>query len=146
MNYPTRNRVFPASADFSNLFENFFRPSGWEEENVAADMIPRIDVVEREHEFAVHAELPGVKKEDVEITVENGVLTISGATRSQTEEKEGDRVVRQERRYGRYVRSLRLGKEIDEKSVKAAYKDGVLALTLPKSEAVKPRKIAVNVQ
>jgi HSP20 family protein len=101
--------------------------------------------VERNNEFVVKAELPGVKKEDIDVSVENGVLTINAETRSETEEKEGDRVIRQERRYGKYVRSLRLGKAVDEKKVKASYRDGVLELVLPKAEEVKPKKISVDV-
>jgi len=132
--------------DIDTLFEGFFRPMRWVGEEAAGEgLAPRLDVVERNGDFVVKAELPGVKKDDIEVSVENGVLTLSAETRSETEEKEGDRVIRQERRYGRYLRSLRLGKEIDEKKVKASYKDGVLELVLPKAEAVKPRRISVDV-
>ena len=131
--------------DFDNLFEGFLRPMRWTEEEVTQGLAPRLDVVEHENEFVLQAEMPGIKKDDIEITLENGVLTISGESRSEMEEKEGERVIRQERRYGKYVRSLRLGKEIDEKKVKANYKDGILELVLPKSEEVKPKKISVNV-
>ena len=91
------------------------------------------------------ADVPGAKKEDIDVTLENGILTITAETKSEKEEKEGERVLRQERRYGKYVRSLRLGTQIDEKGVKANYKDGVLELTLPKAEEVKPKKITVDV-
>lgn len=131
--------------DFDNLFEGFFRPLRWVEEGASEGLVPRMDVSERDGEFVVKAEMPGIKKDDIEISLENGVLTISAETRSETEEKEGERVIRQERRYGKYLRSLRLGKEIDEKQVKASYKDGVLELVLPKAEAVKPKKISVDV-
>jgi HSP20 family protein len=103
-------------------------------------------VVERANEFVVRAELPGVKKDEIEVSLENGVLTIGAETKSETEEKEGDRVIRQERCYGKYLRSLRIGKDIDEKHVKAVYKDGVLELTLPKAETAKPKKINVGVE
>jgi HSP20 family protein len=132
--------------DIDTMFEGFFRPLRWVDEEVAGDgLAPRLDVVERSNEFVVKAELPGVKKEDIDVSVENGVLTINAETRSETEEKEGDRVIRQERRYGKYVRSLRLGKAVDEKKVKATYKDGILELVLPKAEEVKPKKISVDV-
>jgi HSP20 family protein len=130
--------------DFDRMFEGFLRPLRWVEE-AAGDLIPALDVTERDDEYVIKADLPGVKKEDIAITMENGVLTISAETKDEKEEKEGERVIRQERRYGKYVRSLRLGTEIDEKKVKAAYKDGVLELTLPKAEAVKPKKISVDV-
>ncbi len=132
--------------DFDSLFENFLRPRGMAEETVSEGLAPRLDVVEHDNEFVLQAEMPGIKKDDIEITLENGVLTISGESRSEKEEREGERVIRQERRYGKYVRSLRLGKEIDEKNVKASYKDGILELVLPKSEEVKPKKISVSVQ
>jgi len=132
--------------DLDTMFEGFFRPMRWMDEETASDgMAPRLDVVERNGEFVVRAELPGVRKEDIDISVENGVLTITAESRSESEEKDGDRVIRQERRYGKFVRSLRLGKAIDEKQVKAGYKDGVLELTLPKAEEVKPKKITVDV-
>ena len=131
--------------DFENLFENFLQPLRWTQEEASQGIAPRLDVVERDNEFVVKAEMPGMKKDDIEVSLENGVLTITAETKSETEEKEGDRVIRQERRYGQYLRSLRLGKEIDEKKVKASYKDGILELVLPKAEEVKPKKIAVNV-
>jgi HSP20 family protein len=131
--------------DFSSLFENFLQPMQWAEEEASQGIAPRLDVVERDNEFVVKAEMPGMKKDDIEISLENGVLTITAETQSETEEKEGDRVIRQERRYGKYLRSLRLGKEIDEKQVKASYKDGILELVLPKAEEVKPKKITVDV-
>ena len=95
--------------------------------------------------YTIHAELPGVRKADVNVTFENGVLTLSAETKSETEEKEGERVIRQERRYGKYMRSLRLGADIDESKVMANYKDGVLEIVLPKAEAVKPKRINVDV-
>lgn len=132
--------------DFNNLFEGFFRPMRWADEETASQgLAPALDVIERNGDFVVKAELPGVKKEDIDVAVENGVLTIAAESKSEHEEKEGDRVIRQERRYGRYVRSLRLGKAVDEKQVQASYKDGVLELVLPKAEEVKPKKITVNV-
>jgi len=131
--------------DFDNLFQNFLQPLRWVEEEAGQGIAPRLDVVERDNEFVVKAEMPGMKKDDIEVALENGVLTITAETKSETEEKEGDRVIRQERRYGKFLRSLRLGKEIDEKNVKASYKDGILELVLPKAEEVKPKKIAVNV-
>ncbi len=131
--------------ELDNMFEGFFRPARWVEEEASEGLFPRLDVTERDGEFVVTAELPGVKREDVDISIENGVLTISAETRSETEEKEGERVLRQERRYGKYLRSLRLGKEIDDHKVKATLRDGVLELVLPKAEAVKPKKISVDV-
>lgn len=132
--------------DFDNMFEGFLRPLRWvDEESASESLVPRLDVIEHNDEYVVRTEIPGARKEDIEVAVENGVLTISAETKSETEEKEGARVIRQERRYGKYLRSLRLDKTVDEKKVAAVYKDGVLELTLPKAEEVKPKKITVNV-
>jgi len=132
--------------DFDRLFQGFMSPMRWVEEARGEDLFPAMDVKEREGEYVVVADIPGAKKEDIDVTLENGILTISAETKSETEEKEGERLLRRERRYGNYVRSLRLGTQIDEKNVKANYKDGVLELILPKAEEVKPKKIAVDVK
>lgn len=131
--------------DFDNMFDGFLRPVRWVEEATSADLIPAMDIKEREHDFVVTSDLPGVNKDDINITVENGVLTITAETKLEKEEKDGERVIRQERRYGKYVRSLRLGTEVDSGNVKANYKDGVLELVLPKAESAKPKKISVDV-
>lgn len=130
--------------DWDRLFENFFQPVRWVEE-ATSDLVPALDVIEREHEFVVRTDMPGVKKEDIDITVENGVLTLSGESKTESEEKNGDRLIRQERRYGKFVRSLRLGTQVDAKNIKANYKDGVLEVTLPKAEEVKPKKVSIDV-
>lgn len=143
---PARTSARRWNDDIDQLFEGFFRPLRWVEEEAGEGLVPRLDVTERENEFIVHAEMPGVNKDDVNVTLEGGVLTISGECRQASEDKEGDRLIRQERRYGKYMRSLRLGKEIDEKKVKANYKDGILELILPKSEEVKPKRITVDVK
>lgn len=133
------------SDDFDRLFDGFLRPArtGGEEQGKA--LIPPTDVIEHDNEYLVRAELPGVRKEDIDITVQDGVLTINAESKSAVEERQGGRLIRQERRYGKYVRSMRLGAQIDEGKVKANYRDGVLELRLPKAEEVKPKKISVDV-
>ena len=132
--------------DFNRVFQGFLSPMRWVEEATGADLTPAMDVKERDDAYVIKTEMPGVNKDDVSITLENGVLTITGESKSEKEEKEGERVLRQERRYGKFVRSLRLGTQIDEKGVKASYKDGVLELVLPKAEEVKPKRITVDVE
>lgn len=131
--------------EFDNLFEGFFRPMRVFGEDVGKGLMPPVDVVESDDEYIVKADLPGIRKEDIDVTLQNGTLTINAESKSETEEKKGGRVVRQERRYGKYVRSMRLGSRVDESKVKANYKDGVLELVLPKTEEVKPKKISVGV-
>ena len=109
-----------------------------------ADWMPTVDISETESEYLIKAELPEVRKEDVKVTVENGVLTLQWERRQEKEEK-GRRFHRVERSYGSFVRSFTLPESVDEGGVKAEYKDGVLALHLPKSEKVKPKAIDVKV-
>ncbi|MEE8211091.1 MAG: Hsp20/alpha crystallin family protein [Acidiferrobacterales bacterium] len=140
-----RNRLGWFDEDFDDIFEGFFRPMRVFEEAPQRGLAPAVDVSENDNEYIVRAELPGVKKEDINVTLEEGVLAISGETKSETEEQKGGRVIRQERRYGKYMRSLRLGTQVDQHKTKAKYKDGVLELVLPKAESVKPKRIAVDV-
>jgi HSP20 family protein len=109
-----------------------------------ADWMPTVDISETEGEFLLKAELPEVRKDDVKVTVENGVLTLQGERRQEKEDK-GKRFHRVERSYGSFVRSFSLPESVDESGVKAEYKDGVLSLHLPKSEKVKPKAIEVKV-
>lgn len=140
-----RGRTSPWEAGFGNLFDEFLRPVRWVEEATSEELTPAIDIREREHDYVVHTDLPGVKKEDIDVNLENGVLTITAESRSEAREEQDGRLLRQERRYGRYQRSLRLGNQVDAGKVQASYRDGVLELVLPKAEEVKPKKISVNV-
>jgi HSP20 family protein len=106
--------------------------------------MPTVDISETDGEYLIKAELPEVKKEDVIVTVENGVLTLQGERRQEKEEK-GKRFHRVERLYGSFVRSFSLPESVDESGVKAEYTEGVLNLHLPKSEKVKPKAIDVKV-
>lgn len=141
MQWPRSGRSL-AGDDFDTLFEGFFRPMRRFEGPESYS--PPMDITERENEYLIHAEMPGVDKDAIDITLADGVLTITGESKQEREEKEGERVVRQERRYGRYTRSVQLGSQVDEKQVKATYKDGVLELVLPKAEEVKPKKITIS--
>jgi HSP20 family protein len=109
-----------------------------------ADWTPTVDISETDGEYQIRAEIPDVKKEDVKVTVEDGVLTIQGERKQEKEEK-GKRYHRIERSYGSFVRSFSLPDVIDEEKVKAEFKDGVLSLHLPKSEKAKPKAIEVKV-
>lgn len=105
---------------------------------------PSVDVAESENEFTVYAELPGLNKEDIKVTLEDNMLTIEGE-RKRIEEKQDAQVRRSERFYGTFKRAFTLSSEIDTEKVSADYKDGILTLTLPKFEAAKPRQIDVAV-
>ena len=141
---PTNSGWTLVNDELDNLLEGFFRPLRRRAENgVAAGAVPAMDVTERENEYVIRMDMPGVNREDIDITLAEGVLTVSGEVKRQHEEKAGDRLIREERCYGKLSRSVRLGSHIDDKKVSANYKDGVLELTLPKAEEMKPKKITV---
>lgn len=120
------------------------RQSNGKEMLTVADWMPSVDISETEEEFQIKAELPEVKKEDVKVTLESGVLTLQGERKYEREEK-GRKIHRVERSYGQFVRSFTLPDFVDETKVKAEFKDGVLSLHLPKSERAKPKAIEVKV-
>jgi HSP20 family protein len=104
---------------------------------------PTVDISETENQYEVNAEIPGLKKEDIKLSVEDNVLTLSGERKveKETDKKNYHRI---ERAYGKFERSFRLPKEVDAENIKANYKNGVLTVQLPKTEAVKPKEIAVS--
>lgn len=146
VNRAQRDRPFGwLEGSHENLIDAFFGPIRLAAESNNHLLVPAIDVSESDNEFSVRVDIPGVRKDDVSVTVENGVLTISAERMTETEDKDEDRIIRQERRTGKYQRSLRLGVDIDESNVKATHKDGVLQVVLPKAEKVKPKRINIDV-
>ncbi len=106
---------------------------------------PTVDVIEQDGSYVVKADIPGVKKEDIDIDIKDRILTIRGEKKTQEKtEKEG--YVRVERSYGKFVRNFTLPENVVEDKIAAKCTDGVLELTLPKKEEEKPKKIAIDVQ
>ena len=103
-----------------------------------------LDVVEEKEQYLLKADLPGVKKEDIKVSLEDNILSIT-AERKADAETHDKQVHRIERTYGWYQRTLNLGAQVDAAKIKANYKDGVLELTVPKSELAKPKSIDVHV-
>ncbi|MGQ0811758.1 MAG: Hsp20/alpha crystallin family protein [Nitrospiraceae bacterium] len=135
--------------DVSERLNRVFRRPAAQRSNgkemmTVADWTPSVDISENEAEYLIKAELPEVKKEDVKITLEDGVLTIHGERRQEKEEK-GKKYHRVERSYGSFIRSFMLPDQVEGVEVKAEFKDGVLNLHLPKSEKAKPKSIEVKV-
>ena len=106
------------------------------------DWMPLVDINETKDAFVVKAELPGVEKEDVSVKIDNGVLTIRGEKKVETEDKKQHRV---ECAYGSFIRSFTLPQTIKSDKIEAEYKNGILHLTLPKSEESKPKQIEVKI-
>lgn len=121
------------------FFEDFFAPSG----SQPSTLRPALDVSENEHAVTVTAELPGMSKEQVNLTIEDGVLTIWGEKRSEDERKEEQFHVT-ERSYGSFSRSITLPKGVDVEKAKANFENGLLRVVLPKQEEVKPRRLEID--
>ena len=107
---------------------------------------PSVDVAEEEKAYLVTAELPEVKKEDMTVSVENGVLTVSGERKKEREEKEGVRYHRIERCYGSFLRSFTLPEDADPASIKATMKDGVLKIRIEKRPGTPPKAIPIGAE
>ena len=109
-----------------------------------ADWAPRADISETDKNFCIKAEVPGIKSEDVKIDIDNHVLSIRGENKQEKEE-EGERFHRVERYYGSFARSFSLPENVDEEKIEATFKDGLLTLTIPKTEVKKPQAIEIKV-
>lgn len=132
--------------EFDNLFEGFLRPMEGQETDDDGSLVPRIDVTEQDQQFLVEAELPGVKKEDIDISMRDGVLTLSAETRDESEEVDKGRLIRRERRYGRFARSMSFGASVDEAGITARYGDGILTVIVPKIAPRQAEKINITVK
>ncbi len=127
---------------FDDLFRGFFmrpvRLEGQQEVQI------KIDVSEDEKAYTVHAEIPGVKKEDIQLSVDGGLISISAEVKNEKEIKEGNKLLRKERYFGRVSRSFTLAQDVDEEAVVAKYENGVLELQLPKRAVTRSRRIAIQ--
>ncbi len=140
------NRVLAEMGhDFNSIFDSCFNfPSVRSADNWA--FAPRVDIVEEKDNMKVVAEIPGMEKDDIKVSVENDVLTISGERKQAFEQKEGDNFVRSELRSGAFSRSFTLPEHLDAEKISADYKNGLLTITLPKTEKSKPKEIKVEVR
>lgn len=128
--------------DIDELFKGFFvRPALLEGQ---PKMQIKMDVKEDDKAYTVHADIPGVKKEDIQVSIDGNQVSISAETKSEKEEKKGEKVLRAERYYGKVERSFTLPHEVDETQAQAKYTDGVLQLTLPKKAPATAKKLAIQ--
>ena len=141
--WPTFGRLSSLRHEIDRLFEaplsELARAS-----QVLSGADPSVDIYEDKDSFVVKAELPGMKKEDIDVSLHDGTLSISGERKSE-EKLENAEVYRSERFFGRFQRTVTLPATVDAGSIKAEYKDGVLTVTLPKAEEAKPKQIDVQV-
>ena len=126
--------------EMNRLFETSLRRHGaWE-----GAFAPALDIVEEKDTLLVKADLPGLTKEDLAVSIQDNVLTIKGERKYDTEKKETN-YYRRERSYGQFIRTVELPVSVDANKIAATFKDGVLHVTLPKAENAKPKEIKVNV-
>ena len=138
---PFRDAISLRDAMNALVQDSFVRPGNGAVQKASATL--PLDVCETEHEFVIKAALPGVKPDDVQITVHGDTLTIRGDSTAE-EEKKGEHWHLRERRFGTFQRSLTLATPVNSDKAQAHYDLGVLTLTLPKAESAKPRQIKIN--
>jgi len=130
--------------DFDDLFD-LWAP-GRAVTAAGATLFPRVDIKEKSDSYEISAEMPGVNKDDIHVSLRDGLLVIEAESRQEDKEEKDGKLVRQERRYGRFLRSFDLGGNVAEGDISASFKDGVLKVTAPKPKP-KPataRRISVN--
>ncbi len=135
-------RYNPADDAFDDLFRGFLmRPVRMEGSN---DVQIKLDVKENEKSYMVHAEIPGVKKDDILVTIEGNQVAISTEVKSEKDVKDGDKLLRSERYYGKVSRVFTLAQEVDDALSTAKYTNGVLELTLPKKATALSKRLTIN--
>jgi HSP20 family protein len=143
---PSITRYDPIADVFDDLLKGFFvQPvSAARRDQSEQSRAARIDIVEQNGEYKVHAELPGVKKEDIKVQIDGNLVSISAETRVERDAKEGERVLHSERYYGKIARTFRLDSEVDDARTVARYENGILELVLPKKEQPSARQITIQ--
>ncbi|MDP3586013.1 MAG: Hsp20/alpha crystallin family protein [Thiobacillus sp.] len=134
-------RIDPFS-DIDDMLKGFFvRPALFEGQ---PQMQIKLDLKENDNAYTVHADIPGVKKEDIHVSIDGNQISISAETKMEKDVKEGEKVLRSERYSGKVARSFTLAHDVDETNAQAKYSDGVLELTLPKKVANSAKKLAIQ--
>jgi HSP20 family protein len=133
---------FDPFTDMEDFFKEFGMRPAWR--GFEAEPQIKLDVSEDDKAYTVKAEIPGVKKEDINVSIDGNRVSLSAEVRSEKEEKEGKKVIRRERYYGAVSRSFTLGHDVDMNKAEAKYEDGVLMLTLPKKPGAEAKKLTVR--
>jgi HSP20 family protein len=142
----TKVSIYDPFADvFPTLFRSIFAENPQERASQAAQAVPmRVDVSEKQEGYVVKADLPGVPKEAIHVDIDGNRVTIRAEVKRESEQKEGERVLRSERYYGEFARSFALGDEIDDEKATASFENGVLQLTLPKRDQPAAKRLQIN--
>lgn len=131
--------------EIDRIFDSFLRGGSFDDGSWGSFWSPSIDVIEKDDAYIVRAEVPGMSKDDVNISILNNVLTVRGEKKAKEEEKNSE-FTRIERSYGSFQRSFALPRTVNANAVEAECKDGLLTITLPKLEEAKPKSIDVKVK
>ena len=129
------------------FFDDFWSPAIWDESFMEEFFTPRVDVKDCKDHYEIHAELPGVKKEDIKVNLVDGVLVLEAEARQEDKEEKNGKFVRQERRYGKLMRRFDLGEDVKEEDIEAKFENGVLHLKAPKrkvKKVAKEHRIAIH--
>lgn len=136
-------RYSPFNDLMDEMFKNFMsRPMRLLEDETGMQM--RVDVSEDDKAYTIKAEIPGVKKEDINVSIDGNRLSISAETKKEAEGKEGSKVIRSERYYGKVFRAMTLDSDVDQNEAEAKYADGVLTLSLPKKAGSARKQLTVK--
>ena len=135
-------RFDPFADPFEDIVRRMLKPVRWEVD--AQPLQIKVDVDENDKAYTVRAEVPGVKKEDINVQIEGNQVSISAESKQEKDVKENGKVIRSERYYGSLYRSFSLGQDVDQAAATAKYADGILQLTLPKKPSSATRKLAVQ--
>jgi HSP20 family protein len=139
-----RRDPFAVDDLFDDLMKGFFvRPVRYPGGDAAPVQI-KMDVKEDDKSYSVHAEMPGVNKDDIHVNVEGNNVSISAEVKKETERKEGEKVIHSERYYGKIYRSFTLGQDVDDANAKAKFDNGVLELVLPKKAATAAKRLNIE--
>jgi HSP20 family protein len=140
-----RTQVDP-STEFDQFLEHFFAPVRSYSELKSGLLTPHTDIVETDDQYEIKVDLPGIKKENINIHLEKGVLSIEAQTQSENTEEKAGQIIRQERRVGKYLRRFSLGENLAESDTTAQFTDGVLTLQIPKQkpQPAQLQKIAIQ--
>ena len=135
--------------DFDHFFNDFLsnrwpRLLDWNTPNLSPTSFPRVDIIDHDQSIEVHAALPGVKKEDVSVSIHHQTITISTTSKEEKKEEEPGKYFRREISHGEFQRSLALPENIDDEQAKASFKDGILTVTIPKTEKTKNKHLEIE--
>lgn len=135
--------------DFDHFFNDFLsnrwpRLLDWNTPNLSPTSFPRVDIIDHEQSIEVQAALPGVKKEDVSVSIHHQTITISTTSKEEKKEEEPGKYFRREISHGQFQRTLALPENIDDEQAKASFKDGILTVTIPKTEKSKNKRLEIE--